>query len=136
MFISKRRLSALGAKEDAEKASANIEKIFERKVAAAYALCQDEALRTSQDFQAHQAANQFWENRTNQAMDRMFTEPFKTEDAIGFIMAHGVEYGVYLELANNRKHQAIRPMILSRLSAFQGENGFRPALEKIFGAGE
>jgi hypothetical protein len=49
-------------------------------------------------------------------------------------MAHGVQYGVYLELANNRKHQAIRPMIMSRLSAFTGDTGFRASLEKIFGA--
>jgi hypothetical protein len=124
----------MGIDNDINSVKKNIPSIFERKIAAGYALCQDEALRTIQDFRNEQAGGAFWNNRTYQAMDRMFTQPFKEDAAIGFIMAHGVQYGVYLELANNRKHQAIRPMIMSRLSAFTGDTGFRAALEKIFGA--
>lgn len=125
----------MGLDSDISNVKKNIGNIFERKIAALFALCQDEALRTIQEFRNEQSGEAFWKNRTFQAMDRMFTESFKEPEAIGFIMAHGVQYGVYLELANNRKHQAIRPMIMSRLSAFTGDSGFRAAIEKIMGAG-
>jgi hypothetical protein len=124
----------MGLDNDIEKVNQNIADAFERKIAAGFALFEDEAIRTIQEFNDLQAGGEFWENRTFQAKDRMFTEAFKSDEAIGFIMAHGVQYGVYLELANNRKHQAIRPMIESRLSAFRGPEGLRAGLERIFGA--
>ena len=124
----------MGLDNDIDKVKQNIEDAFDRKVAAGFALFEDEAIRTIREFNDLQAGEEFWKNSTFQAKDRMFTEAFKREDAIGFFMAHGVQYGVYLELANNRKHQAIRPMIESRLSAFRGEEGLRAGLEKIFGA--
>jgi hypothetical protein len=41
----------------------------------------------------------------------MFTRAFKDRDVIGFLMAHGVPYGPHLELANNRRNEAIRPIM-------------------------
>ncbi len=124
----------MGLDNDIDKVNRNIADAFDRKIAAGFALLEDEAIRTIREFNDLQAGEEFWQNKSFQAKDRMFTEAFKQEDAIGFFMAHGVQYGVYLELANNRKHQAIRPMIESRLSAFRGEEGLRAGLDKIFGA--
>ena len=65
-----------------------------------------------QDFQA---ANEFessglgWDNETKQALQRLFSDSFMEDDSVGFFLAHGVEYGVYLELANDRKHELLRP---------------------------
>jgi hypothetical protein len=53
----------------------------------------------------------FWTNQTSDAANRVFGEAFATEKAVGFFLAHGVEYGIYLELANNRQNEALRPLI-------------------------
>lgn len=57
------------------------------------------------------SAGAFWHNRTAQAAARMFTNAELTKQFVSWFMAHGVEYGVYLELANDRKHEAIRKII-------------------------
>ena len=53
----------------------------------------------------------FWTNRTGDAESRVFGEVFSTDEAIGFFMAHGVDYGIYLELANNRQNESLRILI-------------------------
>ena len=62
-------------------------------------------------FRAQQANGAYWTNQTNQAKDLMFTGGFIESEVIGWFMSHGVEYGPYLELANNGQNQAIRPII-------------------------
>ena len=94
---------------DTKKVSDNIENIYERRKAAVYSLALRYATHAINDFRKKQAGNNYWENRSTQAMKRMFTKGFIEGDTIGFLMAHGVEYGVYLELANNGLNQAIRP---------------------------
>lgn len=91
----------------------NIAAIFERRRAALYALCAMYSEKIVQEFLYLQNSNNFWINRTGQAKDRVFAIPyFDTDtDSIGFRMFHGVIYGVYLELANDRKHEALRFMI-------------------------
>lgn len=56
-------------------------------------------------------AEKNWTDRTSQAVDRMFSSAFIDKDEIGFFLSHGVFYGVYLELANDRKYEIIRPVI-------------------------
>lgn len=53
----------------------------------------------------------YWFNRTSQAAARVFSDSFKEFGKSGFFLAHGVDYGVYLELANNRKHSVLFPII-------------------------
>jgi hypothetical protein len=87
-----------------------LNEIFDRKKAALYAESQrlaDEALKELQDSQRD---NAYWNNETKQALQRLFSDAFMDDDAVGFFLAHGVEYGIYLELANDRKHEALRPM--------------------------
>jgi len=47
---------------------------------------------------------------------------------VGFFLAHTQQYGVYLELANNRQNEAIRPVINEMLPLFQKD------LKKLYGA--
>lgn len=90
-----------------------IENIYERRKAAVYSLALRYATLAINDFRKKQAGNNYWENRSTQAMKRMFTKGFisggTNSDVVGFLMAHGVEYGPYLELANNGLNEAIRP---------------------------
>lgn len=53
----------------------------------------------------------FWNNRTGQTAERVFGEVFSDDKSVGFFMAHGVKWGIYLELANNRQNEALRPLI-------------------------
>lgn len=62
-------------------------------------------------FRQRQAGDEYWTNQTNQAKDRMFSNSLIENNAIGWFLSHGVQYGVYLELANDRKNEAIGPII-------------------------
>jgi hypothetical protein len=53
----------------------------------------------------------FWTNQTGQTAARVFGEVFTDDKSVGFFMAHGVEWGIYLEKANNRQNESLRPMI-------------------------
>jgi hypothetical protein len=62
-------------------------------------------------FRQQQASDKYWTNQTFLAMDLMFTGAFIERDIIGWFMSHGVQYGVYLEIANDRRNEAIRPIV-------------------------
>lgn len=92
--------------------------IYERRRAALYALCLRYAGAAINKFRADQRSGRFWSNRSGAARDLMFTDAFIEGDVIGWFMAHAVEYGPYLELANNGKNQAIRPIMAEFLKPF------------------
>lgn len=94
----------------------NIRGAYARAEAQLYALCLYYAGLAINYFRSVQPAKtgakgKFWHNQTGQAALRMFTDAFKENLIYGWFMAHGVQYGAYLELANDRKHEAIRPII-------------------------
>jgi hypothetical protein len=59
----------------------------------------------------HGRTGRFWTNQTGDTESRVFGEVILTDGAIGFFLAHGVEWGIYLELANNRQNESLRPLI-------------------------
>lgn len=85
--------------------------IFERRRAALYALSLRYAAEALNDFQRVQGQNGYWINRTGTARDMVFSDAYLEGSDVGWFIAHGVEYGVYLELANNRDSEALRPTI-------------------------
>lgn len=89
----------------------NIAGIFDRKIATLYAYGQQLAEEAVQEMQTRQAGNEFWNNQTLQAMQRLFGEAFQDADSVGFFIAHAVEYGIYLELANDRQNAILVPTI-------------------------
>jgi hypothetical protein len=103
----------------------NISLIYnQKKKAAVYALCGYYAAMALQYFRQHQAKNQYWTNQTNIAMDTVFARNFKEGEAVmGWFMAHTQQYGVYLELANDRKHESLRPIIMRYYARFQADLG-------------
>lgn len=89
----------------------NIKNIFEKRKAQIYALSLQYAALAINDFKQRQSGGEFWNNQTNTAMNTMFTNAFIINNIIGWFMSHSVEYGPYLELANNEKHAAIKPIV-------------------------
>ena len=97
--------------EDVNKVIRNIERIYERKKTALYALSLNYAAIALQDLRREQGNDKYWENQTFTAVDSVFSDAFFDSASIGWLIAHGVEYGIDLELANNGKHQALKPTI-------------------------
>ena len=89
----------------------NIKNIYSKRRAAVFAISLRYAGLAINYFRTEQAGGRYWENRTNLAKDLMFTDAFVEGEVVGWFMAHGVQYGVYLELANDRMHESIRPVI-------------------------
>lgn len=105
--------------EDVDRVKENIVGIFERRKAYTYALCLGDAAYAIAEFRREQpggigAVGRYWTNRSGQAAIRMFTRAFKDGDVLGWRMSHGVSYGVYLEVCNDRRHEAIRPIVAER----------------------
>lgn len=97
---------------DSRRVAENVRKLYEIRKAKLYALAISYAARALNIFRQEQGEQTFWENQTNQANSRMFAKAFVNKSDIGFFMSHGVLYGVYLELANDRKNEAIRPIMM------------------------
>ena len=89
----------------------NINLIYARRKAALIALCHFYAARAVNVFNTAQGDEFFWNNQTFQAKDSVFGGVIDESDFIGFFLAHGKDYGVYLELANNRQNEALKPII-------------------------
>ena len=106
---------------------ANINGIYEKRKLAVYALCKYYASIVIKDFKTVQENDYYWTNRSHFAKDTMFTKAFSDSDAIGFFMAHTMEYGPSLELANDGRHAAIKPTIEKFLPQFEKD------LKKIYG---
>ena len=99
-----------------ENVKKNIRDIYELRRAAVYALCLEYAARALEWFHDVQppipdSFGAFWHNQTGQASARMIADGFIEGDILGWFMAHTVEYGPYLELSNDRRHESIRPVI-------------------------
>lgn len=97
----------------------NVEAASTRKVIASIALCRYYSAKALELFRRFQGFNEFWNNRTSVAYAEVFTNSFAEDDGFGFFIAHGVSYGVYLELANDRKHEALWPIIKELDSEFE-----------------
>ena len=111
-------ISARKTEKSIKKVSKNILAIYARKEIAAFAIAASFAIKALNQFRRDQSGNKFWTNRTQQALQRVFSGPFKDSEGLGFFLAHGIEYGVFLELANNRKHAALVPITKGLVGSF------------------
>lgn len=121
----------------------NIIAIFDRRRSAAIALCNYYAGLILAEFRKRQppdapstfiakyngvGTGDYWNNRTTAAARSVFADAIIDDEEIGFFIAHMLEYGVYLELANDRKHEALRPLIDEFFVPFKKD------LEELYGA--
>jgi hypothetical protein len=96
--------------------SRNLDAIFAHKRADVLALCLRFAGGIKAEFRVRQLVGQgvrgqYWTERLENAAKTVFSDAFIDGDDLGFYIAHMMDYGVYLELANDRKHEALRPLI-------------------------
>lgn len=101
----------MSIQEDTNKVTGNIRKIYGQRAVKLFALSLSYAGQAINIFRQEQSEQTFWKNQTGQASSRMFSNAFIEGSTVGWFLSHGVEYGVYLELANDRQNEAIRPII-------------------------
>lgn len=66
----------------------------------------------SQRLQSHAQQNRKWTDRTSSAKTRLKGSWYKTiEGKFRLQLAHGVDYGIWLELANEKNYAIIAPTI-------------------------
>ena len=58
----------------------------------------------SMDMESYAKSNRPWQDRTEQARTRLKGKSYRKVDGYRAEIAHGVDYGVYLEFANERKY--------------------------------
>lgn len=104
-----------------------IRKIYNRKKRAALALCLMYAGKAIQLMRDQQASSKFWQNQTGLLKDTMFSGVIDSGGEFGWFVAHMLRYGIYVELANNRKHAILLPTIARFYSRFIRD------LEEIYG---
>jgi hypothetical protein len=97
----------------------NVKKYYNDRRAAGIALCLFYAGTAINNFRLKQASNKYWQNQTFTAFDTVFSGVLEEKGVIGFFLAHLEEYGVYLELANDRKNAALLPTVMALYSRFQ-----------------
>jgi hypothetical protein len=102
--------------------------IYRRREISFFELCKMYAARAENLFTSMQRNEEFWNNHSFQALEGVFGEAYKDSDFIGFFLAHGKDYGVYLELANDRQNEALRPIINTLYKDFMED------LKKLYGA--
>lgn len=102
----------MGVSEEIGDIKKNIGGEFIRRLSALYALCDFYHAKALDLFRKEQAENLFWTNRTGIARDMVFGGTKVTKKYASWGLAHGVEYGVYLEMANDRRFESLRPIIM------------------------
>ena len=112
---------------------------IKKNIASAYKLKKNALLAVSyqyagfalQNFRQNQPSGpgikgKFWTNQTSIAADKVFSGVISESGVVGFYLAHNVDYGVSLELANDRRNEALRPTVQSF------EKKYSKAVEKIY----
>lgn len=110
---------------------ARIGDIYGKRAVDVQALCCEYAQLAKRILQEKQGLEQnngyYWTNRTSMAIKsaRGFTD--SGPDYAGWGLAHTVEYGRWLELANNRIHAALEPTVRELAPVFMKK------VRKIYG---
>lgn len=76
--------------------------------------------------------NRRWTDRTGQARQRLKGSTSKIPNGYRIAIAHGVDYGIWLELAHEKRF-SILPETLEYVSAFEIMPGFNKLIERLSG---
>lgn len=74
--------------------------------------------------------NRKWTDRTGQARQRLNGYVGKIADGYRITLAHGVDYGLWLELANEKRYSII-PQAIEYVGTFEILPGFERLLERL-----
>jgi len=85
----------------------------EQRKAEGIMLAQDWARKLEAQMKEEQAQEKYWKNRTHNALNGLRGEVIvsKGGDEVIIALAHSVEYGPYLELANDGRHAILKPTL-------------------------
>lgn len=96
---------------DSAKLSGNLTKLAPKLEAACMMVAQSEALR----LQSYMMQHRPWTDRTGQAKATLNARVSKpSAHIIRITLAHGVSYGIWLELAHGKKYAIVKPTIDSQ----------------------
>ena len=73
--------------------------------------------------------NRRWTDRTGHARQRLNGYVGKSENGYRIYLAHGVDYGIWLELAHEKRFAIIQPTILANSNEVM--TGFNKLLERL-----
>lgn len=65
------------------------------------------------EYEAYMKANRKWTDRTNEAKNQLNAKVISSKNEITIVLSHGVDYGIWLELANEENYSIIKPTINS-----------------------
>jgi hypothetical protein len=69
-------------------------------------------------FEAYAKANAPWTDRTGNARQSLYAFTQRLgQDVVALYLAHGVDYGIYLEVANEGRYAVVWPTIQAHLTA-------------------
>lgn len=110
-------------KVDLKKAfAAQLKKVFAlAQMSAAEAEFQAKDLQSQSSRAGLETAAQGWINRTNQALNAIQSYVERDKDAIVWGLMTTVEYGKWLEIANDRKYELMRPIVFGKAQEFIDE---------------
>lgn len=83
----------------------------------------------SAQLQSYARQNRMWTDRTGDARRRLTAYLRSTNDGYRIYLAHGVDYGIWLELANEKRFAIIEPSI--RLKSPEIIRHFQGLMSKI-----
>jgi hypothetical protein len=119
--------------EDPEfiRAQDGLVQIIRKRVEILLGICRQYAARALKQFHETQPNEQlkkgYWTNRTMSARNMVFPGTEITKEFVSFFLAHGVEYGIKLELGHDRRFEALRPIVYSLYDEFIS------TLKEVFG---
>lgn len=73
--------------------------------------------------------NRPWTDRTNRARLGLTGSSEKAEDGVRVVLAHTVDYGIWLELAHEKRYAIVEPTV--RMSAPPAVEGLKNLVDKI-----
>lgn len=81
------------------------------------------------NLEAYMKSNRPWVDRTGNAKARLTASVQKLMDGYRIALAHGVTYGIWLELANEKRYAIIQPTILAKSN--EVFEGYEHLLDKL-----
>lgn len=101
---------------------------FEERAALALQMYCETA---ASDLEDYMKQNRPWTDRTSQARQRLSTYVERTTTGFRIVLAQGVDYGIWLELANEKKYAILEPTV--RLRGPEVVRNFRGLVNSIRG---
>ena len=96
-----------GIKVDASRLLANLENAETKSQVAIRMFAQEGAKK----FENHAKKNRPWTDRTGMARKSLNATTEKRNNGIRITLAHGVDYGLWLELAHEKRFAIVKPTI-------------------------